>query len=101
MGFGLPLLRPAERGEVDLEELGEFEQERGGDAALIVLDQVEVGGRDPERGGQRLLGEAAFGAQPADGAADAGFAGDGVLRCSAPALLRTLHHRAIFGKSDD
>jgi len=80
MGFGLPLLGPAEGGEINLKELGELEQERGRDAALIVLDQVQVGGGDAEGGGQSLLSEAAFRAQAADGATNARSAGDGVLR---------------------
>ena len=42
----------------------------GGHRALVVLDQVQVAGGDAEPGGQRLLRQPLFRAQPADRAAD-------------------------------
>ncbi len=42
--FELAFLVAGEGGEVDLQDVGEFKQEGGGDAALVVLDEVEVTG---------------------------------------------------------
>ncbi len=40
--FELAFLVAGEGGEVDVQDVGEFEQEGGGDAALVVFDEVEV-----------------------------------------------------------
>ena len=37
------------------EALGELDEQRGSDSALIVFDQVEVAGGNAELGGERLL----------------------------------------------
>ena len=66
-------LRLARQGrQVHLQRVRQLEQQRGGDAALVVLDQVEVGGRDAQPGRQRLLRERLFLTQAADGLADPG-----------------------------
>ena len=59
----LALLGAGQGGQVDLQGLGELDQQAGGDAALVVLDQVQVAGRDAQPRRQRLLGEAAVLAQ--------------------------------------
>jgi hypothetical protein len=63
-------------GEIHAEHVGQLEQHRRRDGALVVLDQVEIAGRDAEPGGERLLGHRALAAQAADGAADQGAGHD-------------------------
>jgi hypothetical protein len=57
-------------GEVHAEHLGQLEQHRRRDGALVVLDEVQVARRDAEAGGERLLRHRPLAAQAADGAAD-------------------------------
>ena len=61
---------PDSVGQIDPQGLGELDQQRGGDRALIVLDQVQVAGGDAEPGRQRLLRQAPLGPQPPHRPAD-------------------------------
>jgi hypothetical protein len=69
----LALLHAGKGGEVDLQNVGEFEEERGGDVALVVLDEVEIARGNTEFLGETLLGEALLHAQAADGFANGSF----------------------------
>ena len=42
----LALLRAGQLAQVDAQRLGELDQQGGGDGALVVLDQVQIAGRN-------------------------------------------------------
>jgi hypothetical protein len=60
--------------DVDGKNVGQRQQHRRGDVALVVFELVEIGGRDAELRRERLLGQAAFGADHADLASGEDFA---------------------------
>ena len=51
----LPLLAAREHRELHPQRLRQLDEQRGGDGALVVLDEVQVAGRDAEPRRQRLL----------------------------------------------
>ena len=69
----IALLVAGEGFEIDIENFGQLEQQIGGDAALVVLDQVQIAGGDPELLRKCLLAETLSGSQAAQSRADDGF----------------------------
>ncbi len=75
-----PRLLVAREGlKVDIEALRELEQERAVEAALVVLDQVQVAGRYAQARGHGDLGQALPVAQPAHPVAQHGLSRHGRL----------------------
>jgi hypothetical protein len=65
-GLQRALARARQGREVDLQRVGQLDEEGGRDGALVVLDQVQVAGGDAEPGGERLLRQPLLQADPAD-----------------------------------
>jgi hypothetical protein len=70
--FRLAFRLARELRELHAQGRAELEQQARGDGALVVLDEVEVAGRDAQALGEGGLGELGVLAQATDGAADGG-----------------------------